>query len=325
MKKIALEEHFITTDFMKFTEPEFEAFKLEIVKDLKSRLVDFDNMRLQVMDQTGIDIAVLSLTGPGVQHLTDTSLAVKLAHKVNDELAERIAKKPDRFRGFAHVAMQDPMAAAKELDRCVNQLQFVGALINGQTNGHYYDEEQFYPFWEKVEELDVPVYLHPETSFQLPQSYNNHPELDGAFWGWTVETATHALRLITSGLFDRFSNLKIILGHMGETLPYLLWRLNSRWEIMKYTKKIKRLPADYIKENFYVTTSGMFANAPLMCAIQEMGEDHVMFSVDYPYESSDDAAHFISNAPLSKAVREKVAYKNAQSLLKIHSENSVLT
>ena len=317
MKKIALEEHFITPDFMKFTESELAAFKPEIVKDLKSRLLDFDSMRLQAMDGAGIDIAVLSLTGPGVQHLTDTTLAMKLARKINDELAERIAKKPERFRGFAHLAMQDPTTAANELDRCVHQLQFVGALINGQTNGHYYDEEQFYPFWEKVQELDIPIYLHPETSFQLPQNYNNHPELDGAFWGWTVETGTHALRLVTSGLFDRFPNVKIILGHLGETLPYLLWRLNSRWEIMKYTKNIKRLPAEYIKKNFYLTTSGMFAHGPLMCAIHEVGEDRVMFSVDYPYESSDDAAQFMSRAPIGEATREKISYKNALHVLKI--------
>ncbi len=168
-----------------------------------------------------------------------------------------------------------------------------------------------------MEELNVPIYLHPGSPQHMPASYKDQHELAGPLWGWTVETGTHALRMVFSGLFDRFPGIKIILGHMGETIPYLLWRLDSRWNIIKHPKNLKKSPSQYIRENFYVTTSGMCSNGPLTCAIQELGEERVMFSVDYPYESSEIAAQFIEQAPISKKVLEKICYKNAQSILKL--------
>ncbi len=318
MKKIALEEHFITSDFLKYTEnSDFKAMNPQVVKDCKARLLDFDDLRIAAMDKAGIDISVLSLTDPGVQGELDADTANTMASKANAFLAEQVAKNPTRFRGFATLAMQTPAKAAKELEHCVRQYQFLGALINGQTNGHYLDEEQFFPFWEKAQELDVPIYLHPGSPRNFPQNYKGQETLAGALWGWTVETGTHALRLVFSGLLDRFPGVKIILGHMGEAIPYLLWRLDSRWEIVKHLKELKKPPSQYFKENFYVTTSGMCSNGPLLCAIHELGEERVMFSVDYPYESSDVAAQFIEQAPLSKIVREKVCYKNAEIALKL--------
>lgn len=318
MKKIALEEHFITPDFLEYTEKgDFSFMKPHKVNDFKARLLDFEDLRIEAMDKAGIGTSVLSLTDPGVQGELEKAIAVELAHKANEFLAEKISRNPKRYRGFAALAMQDPLQASKELEYCIRQHHFLGALINGQTNGQYLDDEQFYPFWEKVEELNVPIYLHPGSPVEIPQIYQGLEELGGALWGWTVETGTHALRLIFSGLFDRFPSIKIILGHMGETLPYLLWRLDSRWDIIKHSINLKKLPSQYIKENFYVTTSGMCSNGPLLCAIHELGEDRVLFSVDYPYESSEGAAKFIEQAPMSDVVRKKVYYKNAQNILKL--------
>jgi 2,3-dihydroxybenzoate decarboxylase len=317
MKKIALEEHFITPDFITYTRSDFKNFNKQDYEKFIARLSDFENERIQAMDQAGIDISVLSLTDPGVQREPDKALAIKLAHKANDFLAEKISRNPSRFRGFAHLALQDAKAAADELERCVKELHFVGALINGQTNGHYLDEEQYSPFWERVQALNVPIYLHPGSPYEIPHNYKGHEELSGPFWGWGVETATHALRLITSGTFDKFPKNKIILGHMGETLPYLLWRFDSRWKILKSNKPLQKLPSEYIKNNFCITTSGMCANEPLLCAIKALGEENVMFSADYPYESSEVAAQFIEKAPINESTREKICYKNAENLLKL--------
>jgi len=317
MKKIALEEHFLSPELSQYSEADFVSFAPDCKKTMMQRLYDFEQERLEAMDKAGIEISVLSHTDPGVQRVQDSKLAVQLARNANDFLAEKIQRYPKRYRGFAHLAMQDPLAAAKELERAVKDLHFVGALINGQTGGHYLDEERYYPFWERVEELGVPIYIHPGAPYQLAQNYIDNSVLEGAVWGWTVETATHALRLVFRGLFDRFPKIKIILGHMGETLPYLLWRFDSRWNIMKHEVKLLKKPSEYIKQNFYITTSGVCANEPLVCAINALGEDRVMFSVDYPYEYSDIAADFIEKAPLKNEILEKVCYKNAAQLLKI--------
>ena len=318
MKKIALEEHFITSDFLQDTqEADFVNMNQKDATDFQKQLLDLDDLRIKAMDEAGIEISVLSLTDPGIQGISDTNTAVNLASKTNDFLAERISKHPSRFRGFACLPLQDSASAAKELERCVNQHGFVGGLVNGQTHGSYLDEEKFHSFWEKVEELNVPIYLHPGSPQQMPANYKDQHELAGPLWGWTVETGTHALRLVFAGLFDRYPGIRIILGHMGETLPYLLWRLDSRWKIIKHPKELQKSPSQYIRENFYVTTSGMCSNGPLACAIQELGEDRVMFSVDYPYESSKIAAQFIEQAPFSKKVLEKICYDNANNVLNL--------
>lgn len=318
MKKIALEEHFITADFLEDTQRiDFAAMNRDDALDFQTRLLDFDDLRIKAMDEARIEISVLSLTDPGIQGIVDTKRATEYAAKTNAFLSEKISKNRQRLRGFACLALQDPVSAASELEQCVKHYGFVGALINGQTQGSYLDEEKFHPFWKKVEELNVPIYLHPGNPQHPSASYKGQHELNGPLWGWTVETGTHALRMVFSGLFDRYPGLKIILGHLGETLPYLLWRLDSRWNIIKHSKNLKRSPSQYIRENFYVTTSGMCSNGPLICAIQELGEERVMFSVDYPYESSKIAAQFIEQAPIDKTVLEKICHKNAQKILKL--------
>jgi len=318
MRKIALEEHFITHDLLKFTaQADFPSMQPKDAKNFEERLLDIGALRIEAMDLAGIDISVLSLTDPGLQGELPKDFAVKMACKTNDFLACHIEKYCDRFRGFACLPMQDPKFAATELERCVRELHFVGALINGQTGGHYLDEKQYIPFWEKVAELDVPIYLHPGSPQKMPENYKGCEELAGPLWGWGVETGTHALRLVLSGLFDRFPQLKLVLGHMGETLPALLWRFDSRWDILRHAKQLQKKPSEYIKENIYITTSGVCSNAPLLCAIEALGEDHVMFSVDYPYESPTIAAQFIEKAPITESVREKICYENAKQLLKL--------
>ena len=230
MHKIALEEHFMAPGLEEYEGAVRKTMQSETYDKLGKRLQDFTDERIEAMDKAGIDIVVLSQTSPGLQIEKDVKTAVRKATEANDFLAERISKNSKRFRGFAHLALQDPSAAANELERCVKQLGFKGAMINGHTNGIYLDEAVNAPFWDKVAELDVPIYLHPADSFDTPHMYNGRKELSGAFWAWTVETGTHALRLVVSGFFERYPTVRIILGHMGETIPFMLWRYDSRWK-----------------------------------------------------------------------------------------------
>ena len=209
------------------------------------------------------------------------------------------------------------MEAADELERSVRQLGFHGALINGHTHGHYLDESRYEVFWERVADLDVPVYIHPTNAFQIPQNYQDHPELMGALWGWAPETATHALRLLFAGVFDRFPKIQVILGHGGESLPYFLWRFDSRFQVNNFELPLKKLPSAYLRENISITTSGLFSTPPLRCAVEEMGEDRVLFSVDYPYESSKAAGEWFDGVDFPQSTLEKIAHGNAERLLRL--------
>ncbi|MBW3129803.1 amidohydrolase family protein [Hymenobacter profundi] len=315
MKKIALEEHFLAPAFVEGFKQHMRDLPEKAMQNILTRLQDFGEQRLAAMDAAGIERSFLSLTSPGVQTEPDTARAVRLAHETNDFLAEKIELHPTRFGGLAHLALQDPTAAADELERCVRQLGFRGAMINSHTNGHYLDEDQYTPFWERVQDLGVPVYLHPANSYQKMQLYEGHPELLGATWSWTVETATHALRLVFGGVFERFPKVQLILGHMGETLPYLLWRLDSRARLAGLPQGLTKLPSEYIKSNIVVTTTGVCADESLQCALAALGEDNVLFSVDYPFEESETASRWIEQAPLSDEVRAKVCHQNAARVL----------
>jgi 2,3-dihydroxybenzoate decarboxylase len=210
------------------------------------------------MDKAGIDLSVLSVTTPGVQGVLDTKTAIRLAQDSNDLLARQVQKRPQRYGGFAALPLQDAGAAATELQRAVKEFGFEGALINGQTNGRYLDADMYLPFWERVQDLDVPVYLHPGELADHPAMFAGRPELDGPVFAWTASTAAHALRLVFGGTFKRFPKLKVILGHMGETLPYLLWRLDSRWQLQigQELPQAER-PSTIFKRNFVITTSGV--------------------------------------------------------------------
>ena len=316
-RKIALEEHFTTPELAK----KYVARPTRsdtLFADIERRLADFDELRLETMDKAGIDLVVLSATTPGVQAEKDAKTAIRLAQDANDFLAREVQKRPQRYAGFAHLPTQDAGAAAAELERAVKQLGFKGALINGQTNGNYLDADMYLPFWERVQDLDVPVYLHPGELADHPAMFAGRPELNGPVWAWTADTAAHALRLVFAGTFTRYPKLKIILGHMGETLPFFLWRFDSRWQC-ELGKGLPpdELPSTIIKRHVAITTSGVCDFAPLADAIAALGEDNVMFSVDYPYEDSQIAADFINSAPISEAVRAKVCNGNAKRILKL--------
>lgn len=315
MNKIALEEHFITQSLEPYLLPAMPAVSDESRKQLLAQLSDFGEKRLSAMDAAGVDVAVLSVTGPGVQAERDPAKASELARGANDELAKEIAMQPDRYRGFAHLAMQDAKGAADELERCVKELGFVGAMVNGHTNGVYLDDARYDVFWERMQALDVPLYLHPADSYVLPYVLEDCPELSKPVWEWTTETSTHFLRLVFAGVFDRFPKLKVILGHMGETLPYVLWRLDSRAALLADKRPLQEAPSVYLKRNLWVTTSGQCDNVPLLAALAALGEERVLFSVDYPYEDSAVAGRFLDDAALDDRVREKVARSNAVSVM----------
>ena len=317
LRKIILEEHFSTPEAGQYAAKVLSTIDPDFIAYVKPRLADIGALRIEDMDKNGIDISVLSVTTPGVQMEPDTAKAVKEAKHLNDLLATQIQQYPTRFAGFGTLALQDPAGAADELERCVRQLGMKGAIINGHSNGEYLDEPKFFPMWERAEALQVPIYLHPADSPVQASNERDYPEMAGPGWGWTPETAGHVLRLIYGGVFDRFPKTTVVLGHMGETLPYLLWRLDSRYKMMQHRYSIKKMPSEYIQQNVMVTTAGSFSDAPLVCSIMALGSDRIMFSVDYPYEYTNLAVEFIENAPISEADREKICHGNAERLLKL--------
>lgn len=315
MKKITLEEHFSLPEMSYRLKRQFSS---DYARELDARLLDIEKMRLPEMDQYGVDVQVLSFTCPGIQGIPDAATAIKTAKEINDRLADLIRSHPTRFAGFAALPMQDPRVAADELERAVTQLGFKGALVNGHTNGEYLDDQKFWVVFERAEALDVPIYLHPiDSPSDQMKIYGGYNELFGSTWNWGVETATHALRLIFGGVFDAFPRFTLILGHLGEMLPYTMQRLDNRWSVGSHTRKLKKeFPSQYIKENMMVTTSGNFSDAALLCALLTLGAERILFSIDYPYQSIKDGAEFIEAAPISDADKEKICYKNAEQLLK---------
>nr|WP_275694120.1 amidohydrolase family protein [Alcaligenes ammonioxydans] len=312
-----MEEHFNAVGFEDYSKAFVKHIDSADARELMARLQDFDAQRLEVMDRAGIEYVVLSQTGPGVQVEKDVSVAIARARQNNDFLAQQIAHHPDRLGGFATLPMQDPAAAAQELTRAVQDLGLKGALVNGHTHGVYYDSREYDAFWETVQKLDVPFYLHPFDAYEMPHAYSGHPELMGATWGWGVETGTHALRMLFGGVFDRCPEVKLVLGHMGEGLPFQRWRYDSRFAVYPHGVTLKRKPSEYIGSNILITTSGVCSAPTLMGAIGEMGAEAVLFSVDYPYESTELAADFIESAPMDDKTRELVCYGNAARLFKL--------
>jgi 2,3-dihydroxybenzoate decarboxylase len=311
VRKIALEEHFLPPgfeDYWNITTGDLPAVKRE---QALARLTDFGEVRLAAMDRAGIARAVLGLAGPGVQAERDAATAIRNARGANDFLAREIDKRPDRYAGFAHLPMQDATAAADELERCMRELKFCGAMINGHTNGQYLDHPSLSPFWERAEALGAPVYLHPTDPVVPSPALEGHRGLRRATWEWTFETGSHALRLIFGGVFDRFPRAKLVLGHLGETLPFLLWRFDSRAGPDFYAIKLGKPPSQYVKDNIVVTTSGMCSAEPLNCTISALGAERVMFAADYPFESAEEAAHFIDDVPLDERTRNDICFNNA--------------
>jgi 2,3-dihydroxybenzoate decarboxylase len=312
-KKIALEEHFLSPGLEEYWWPTVKTVDPAFARMLQARLTDFGEMRLAAMDEAGIARSVLAIAGPGVQAEPDAAVATRRAWDSNDHLADEIRKRPDRYAGFAHLAVQDPRGAADELERCMRDLKFAGAMINGHTNGRYLDDAALYPFWERAEALGAAVYIHPTDPVVPSAALEGFPGLRRATWEWGFETGSHALRLVFGGLFDRFPRAKVILGHLGETLPYLLWRFDSRAKL--YGVKLAKAPSDYIRENIAVTTSGMCSAEPLDCALAALGHGRVMFAADYPFESAPEAGEWLDNVPIDEKLRTDIASGNAARYL----------
>ena len=321
--KIGLEEHFAIPDTLN----DSKGFLGDAVwPELEKRLLDIQDYRLMQMDRHGMQMMLLSLNAPAVQAIPEAKRAVQIARRANDFLAAEVRKRPERFQGLAALAMQDPDEATRELTRCVKELGFRGALVNGFSqigdpdSMVYLDDARYRGFWAECEKLDVPFYLHPRNPLpSAAQIYAGHPWLLGPTWAFGQETAVHALRLMASGLFDAHPRLQIILGHMGEGLPYSIWRVDNR---NAWTKAPPRYPAkrklgEYFQQNFHLTTSGNFRTQTLIDAILEIGADRIMFSTDWPFENVDHAADWFDAASISEADRVKIGRSNAVKLFKL--------
>ena len=314
INKIALEEHFSIGELLP-TSAELEFFDPQFLGVIEPLLPELAEKRLAHMDKAGIEIAVLSQTAPGIQAIADSSEASAMASHANDALHAAIKQQPRRFRGFAALNLQEIDTACAELKRCVSEMGFVGALINGSTQGEYLDNPKVNPLWSTLEQLDVPLYLHPGLPTNQPASMVK--ELDGATWGWSFDTATHALRLIVKGVFETHPNAKVILGHMGENLPFYLWRLDSRFASTRYRNDIGTTPSAVFRQNFFITTSGVCDDAALQCSITTLGPERIMFSTDYPYEDIELAGRWIDQATIDPLAKAMICGDTARMLLRL--------
>jgi len=339
MKRIAVEEHFVTRNYLDFLGshapgglakaappaaggqgPSVSAADRIASLTRMNKIIGIGNDRLAEMDRAGIDMQVLSLSLPGTEIFSPAE-GTELSVLVNDEIAALSKEYPGRFACFASLAPQDPKSAADELERAVTRLGFKGAMINSNIQGKYLDDPEFRPLLKKAQDLDVPIYIHPrEPSTEMIKPYQEYPALTRALWGFAAEAGLHAVRLIFGGVFDEFPRLKIILGHLGESLPFWVWRLDNQWDHEKKlpgAKQIQRQPGEYLKQNFFITTSGMFWHPALQFAITVMGVERVLFAVDYPYESSEVAVAAIDSLPVDTADRERIYHLNAEKLLRL--------
>ncbi len=327
MKKIAMEEAFAVPGVEKITP---QLLKLPEFRLNEKKLYDLTDMRIAAMDEGEIEISVMATTSPSLQGMVDPSLQVETARKWNDHLANGISKHTNRLRGFACLPMRYPDEAIKELRRAVKDLGLVGALVNGYDDAGgntpiYYDQPEYLDFWKAVEALDVPFYLHPRPAPSSRETtYKPYPELYAAAWGFHVETAEHVLRLIMSGLLDKVPNVKILLGHLGEILPFWCWRSDHRmqregWDAIAAGegRPRKLTVSEYVRRNIYVTNSGMFYTPGLTHVLDVMPLDHVMYSVDYPYEDPAEANAWFKTLPYDQNVLQAFAYDNAKKLLKL--------
>jgi 2,3-dihydroxybenzoate decarboxylase len=324
MRYIALEEAFFVpelADLQPAHQRLMQLLKPEFAERYERRLPDFTEYRLAEMDDAGIDLQVLSLTSPGLQVDIDAEKARANARLANDYLAKIVAQHPDRFRGFAALPLQDPAAAAAELERAVTQDGLCGGLVNdciSGPGGRYLDAPEYDELWSAVESLGLPLYLHPGAPpADRWRVIDGRPELYGATWSWAAEVSGHALRLVFGGVFDRHPGATLILGHMGEFLPFQRSRLDSRYATITTTAPLRRPPSAYLGTNVVFTNSGVFSPAVMLGAVLEVGADALMFSVDYPYESSHEAVQGLERTTLSAADRAKIAHGNADRLLRM--------
>ena len=334
LKRIAVEEAFVTEEIgqewkkvltSKFVEPGFRMMGNSILGEdpgarmVHSRLVDVGAGRIAQMDAEGIDVAVLSITSPGVQAF-DAVTATRLARHANDVLAAAVAANPSRLAGLAAVAPQYPAGAAQELERAATTLGMKGYLINSHTQGEYLDDRKYWPIFEAAQALDLPLYLHPrEPAPSLVAPFLDYG-LYFAGFGFAVETSLHAMRLIMCGVFDQFPKLRIVLGHMGEGLPFWLQRIDNRYLLqvkIGAVKKMARLPSEYFLDHFVITTSGVMSAPALKLSIEVLGAERIMFAADYPYESVEEGVAFMDTVDISETQRRQIYSGNAELYFKL--------
>lgn len=322
MRTITLEEHYASPAFLEGPGRDLKGLDGNFgYTKLVERLCDLDERRIEDMDSAGIDVQVLSLTSPGVEQL-DANEAVALAHESNDYLADAMRRHPSRFAGFATLPIAAPDSAVGELERTVREHGFKGAMINGHAQGRYLDDKFFWPILECVQALQVPLYLHPTPPPQqvIEASYAGFApdvtaRLVAAAWGWHIETAIHVLRLILGGAFDRYPSLQLVIGHMGEGLPFMLPRVERT--LTKDVTKLDRPMGAYLRENIHYTFSGFNWTPTFLDLFFEVGVERIMFSADYPYASMTQARSFLEQLPVSPADKNRIAHANAERLLRL--------
>lgn len=308
---IALEEHYADPQLI----DRFEGWRNVQPGRIIDRLLDLGDLRLKEMDEAGIDVQILSHAPPATQ-VVETSDTVTLTQRTNDFLHEAVRRHPSRYAAFAALPTANPAAAADELERTVAKLGFKGAMVHGLTHGLFLDDKRYWPLFERAQALDVPVYIHPATPHPavIEAYYKDRPALMRAGWGFGIESATQAMRMIVGGLFDAFPRLNIILGHLGEGLPFLLWRTDS---IVSRESSLPKSVREYFCAHFYITTSGNFSPAALQCSLTELGADRVMFAVDWPWAANIDGVKFIDEFDTDSRVKNKILHGNAERLLRL--------
>ncbi len=324
--KIAFEEHFAIRETLEETRN--FAGDSGIWDDFTRQILDLEDERLQRMDETGIELALLSLNAPGVQRILDVDEGLAIAQKANEAMAEAVSKHPTRYAALAALPMHDPDIAARELTRCVEELGFKGCMVNGfqqvdePDNVKYYDLPEYRSFWATVAKLDVPFYLHPRMQIaSRAQNYEGHPWLMSAPWGFAVETSIHSLRLCGCGIFDEYPNLRVCIGHLGENIPFGLWRIDARMRFSRRGYRGKKPLGDYFREHFHITTSGNFDDAAFRCTLDVIDHDKIYFSADYPFEKMEDAADWYdATEVVSEELKRKIGRENAIALFKLDME-----
>ena len=289
------------------------------------KLLDLYDMRLREMDTYGVDMHLLALTSTGVQMMAPDR-AVAVAQTGNDRLRDAIERRPDRFCGLATVAVQDPPRAVKEIDRAITKLKLNGVMINSHTNGEYLSERKYWPILEAIAGHKVPLYIHPRAPIPLMAKAYRTDHLEHAIWGYQAETGLHALRIITGGVLDEFPSLQVVLGHMGEGIPYWLYRLDfmhGRVRIGFDRPKLKLTPSEYFKRNYYITTSGMNWDPTLRFCIEVLGSDRIMWAIDYPYQDHQDAVEFLDAADISEKDKHRIYHQNAERVFQIKTKQDV--
>jgi len=324
MRVIAIEEHFITPMYReKVAANEFRNFYLtargqELGHDIVGENLDIGARRIAHMDAAGVDVQVLSFGSPGAQAF-GADVAIPMARDANERLYQAIQKYPTRFAGFAALPTADPEAAAEELERCVKRLGFKGAMIHSHQQGEFLDAKKYWPIWERAEKLGVPIYLHPALPHPdaVKAYFQGYEELARAGWGFAIDTSCHFLRIMFSGVFDAYPSLKIILGHLGEGLPFAMHRLNAHTHAAAARRGLEKSPLEYLRDNLVVTTSGNWYEPAFVCTLLALGVDNILFAIDWPYEANTTGMEYLRKLSVSDDDRAKIAHRNAERLLKL--------